>query len=255
MAAELRDVLQRLTDLSEVSKLAKSVLYSTVLKVGKLDYAITEFEVYLDSDPYSHRDNLQINSTCKWYFHRSHGKKYRGGTFKGLDITCGPPGKAGGILIRAISRMTDRKYVDGPCKVVDTILDDLEAQSIYELVSRPEFDLDAFSGGLLALKNSTQNLPQHEVTEAPSWKGHATAVRVGLSDAHPAFRSARLRILSLAAVRSTTKRKGDILRALVEDYGIETAAVIACKSVKQMCAYAADVPPPSKRTRCMLHHT
>ncbi len=38
-------------------------------------------------DPFSHCDAMQ--QTCaQWYFHKT-GGKYRGGTYKGLDVTFG----------------------------------------------------------------------------------------------------------------------------------------------------------------------
>jgi hypothetical protein len=55
-----------------------------------------------------------------WYFHKSRGQ-YRGGSFKGVDITFGHANATGGILIRGIAKPND-ELVDGPSLTVDYLL-------------------------------------------------------------------------------------------------------------------------------------
>ena len=73
---------------------------------GKHEYRILEIEFYqfiekLHPDTFTHCDDMQ-RECGKWYFHRS-GKSFRGGTYKGLDISFGR-GKQGygGVLLRSI---------------------------------------------------------------------------------------------------------------------------------------------------------
>lgn len=99
-------------------------------------YRLTEIEFYLlgkediHCDVFAHCDDLQYETSGNWYFHRSgnnsvEGYKhmtnnekdtkwvcpnpdasYRGGTFKGLDITFAKAQSCfGGILIRSIEEL------------------------------------------------------------------------------------------------------------------------------------------------------
>ncbi len=97
-------------------------------------HPITEIEFYyhdrLHPDPFTHRDPLQL-TTEKWYFHRI-GKSYRGGTFKGLDITFGDNNSFGGILIRSIET-PQGDIIDGSCLCVDYILEKTGFAKVAEL--------------------------------------------------------------------------------------------------------------------------
>jgi len=120
-------------------------LFSNVdLKIGKIKVEIVEIEFYLNDnfhpDPFAHQDEHQ-SSPGKFYFHRQNGKSYKGGTYKGLDITfrlenSGEP-CYGGILIRSIKYKD--QFIEGPCKVVDFILAKTKKENITELIG----DLDA----------------------------------------------------------------------------------------------------------------
>jgi hypothetical protein len=82
-----------------------------------------------------------------WYFHRQNGKAYKGGTYKGLDITIGEIGSpsivdttttttttsttkrqtsrgggAGGLLIRSIMNIATGEIIQGPCRVMNELL-------------------------------------------------------------------------------------------------------------------------------------
>jgi hypothetical protein len=86
-------------------------------------YRFTEVEAYYFSadhpDPYAHRDPLQ-REYARWYFHRT-GGTYRGGSFKGLDLTFGDGAAYFGFLIRGIAAF-DGTLFDGPCVTVNQIL-------------------------------------------------------------------------------------------------------------------------------------
>ena len=75
------------------------VLLASRLRVNDRSVDLCEIEFYLHGDdhpdPFVHRDPMQ-RSFGRWYFHRV-GENYRGGTFKGLDITFGSDGYYGGF--------------------------------------------------------------------------------------------------------------------------------------------------------------
>jgi len=118
---------------------ANVILNHAVLKVNSQNLQITEVEFYyqtslndIHNDPYVHGDDHQLTTEC-FYFHRQNGKSYKGGTFKGLDITFGNGRDTyGGILIRAV--IFGNEYIEGPCKVVDKILELSKCDSINKLV-------------------------------------------------------------------------------------------------------------------------
>eukprot|EP00667_Euglena_gracilis_P017777 EG_transcript_18781 len=102
-----------------------NLLNKMVLVIKETAWRIVEVEVYfhggIHKDPFTHCDEMQSQSGM-WYFHRK-GNSYKGGTFKGLDISIGTPGQAhGGILLRSIENEANGELVEGPCRVVDTIL-------------------------------------------------------------------------------------------------------------------------------------
>lgn len=124
------------------NKLSDILLNKTYIKILNINVRIMEIEFYYyekqsHPDPFTHKDEHQGYSG-KWYFHRQNGKSYKGGTYKGLDITFGSniEGVYGGILIRAI------KYkdilIEGPCKVVDFILNKTKCKTIEKLLEKFE---------------------------------------------------------------------------------------------------------------------
>jgi hypothetical protein len=97
----------------------------------------------------------------QWYFHRA-GKhpnsKYKGGTYKGLDLTFGNPNQYGGILIRAIQSITDQRVIDGPSKVVDEILRLTGVNRIEELVKNISLDVTVEDSLYLKTASSLSHL-------------------------------------------------------------------------------------------------
>ncbi|MGE0786712.1 MAG: hypothetical protein AB7S26_13655 [Sandaracinaceae bacterium] len=94
------------------------------MEIGDARYRIDEVEVYLRDpahpDPFVHGHTAQ-RPPGQFYFHRA-GHGFRGGSFKGVDLTIGEgPDAIGGILIRAIHRAPDEAVV-GPSRVVDALL-------------------------------------------------------------------------------------------------------------------------------------
>ncbi len=128
------------TILDTLKHLAYNLLNTTILYINNVPHRICETEAYYINtfyypDPFIHGDELQKTSG-QWYFHRQNGKKYKGGTFKGLDLTCGNSQDYGGFLIRSIMSMTDNHLIEGPCLVVDYILQLCQCQNIADFVQK-----------------------------------------------------------------------------------------------------------------------
>jgi len=104
--------------------IAERLLNGARLVVGQQSYRLVEIEFYYWSqahpDPFTHRNPIQFH-IGHWYFHRTHGA-YRGGSFKGLDLTFGQGDASGGILIRGLET-PDGTRIDGPSLCVDHLLE------------------------------------------------------------------------------------------------------------------------------------
>src|SRR5205085_6803669 len=81
-------------------------------------------------DPFTHGDPIQVHPG-RWYFHKTAGV-YRGGSFKGVDVTFGDGTARGGILFRGLER-PDGSLIDGPSLLVDHVLTLCGADSVAEL--------------------------------------------------------------------------------------------------------------------------
>jgi len=131
--------------LARFHEIAELLLGRTMLYVAGQPHRFTELELYWTSpehpDPFTHGDPIQ-QQLGVWYFHRS-GQRYRGGTYKGLDIAfgrgaaLGSSAAFGGILIRGVERASDPPaLIDGPCMVVDHLLALTASPAIEDLVGR-----------------------------------------------------------------------------------------------------------------------
>jgi 3-methyladenine DNA glycosylase Mpg len=116
------------------TRIADRLLNGSRLIAGQQTYRLVEVEFYYwsdaHSDPFTHRDPIQF-LIGHWYFHRSRGT-YRGGSFKGLDLTFGDPTSSGGILIRGLETR-DGTLIDGPSLCVDHLLDATGAADVSSL--------------------------------------------------------------------------------------------------------------------------
>lgn len=191
---------------------------------------LCELEIYCDDDPYTHRAPEQVNTTACWYFHRA-GKdgtgKFRGGTFKGLDITCGPKGKAGGILIRAIR--IGGEVIEGPCTVVDRILKITGMESVKEFTESPNYDSRVEHCGMLYLSEREKCGPF-----VMSVNSRRVGLRLQTSEEH---RILKLRCIRLNALDSIKKDKQRIYLDVVEHTGIKRAAKMLGKTERFLSKY------------------
>jgi len=141
-----------------------------LMYIRGVPHRLTELEFYFcgdkHQDVFTHQDELQKTSG-NWYFHKS-GSGYKGGSYKGLDITFGQSGY-GGILIRAIETMSGT-YIEGPSTCVDQILSINRTKNgipeIAEYVDTDTFNRSVFKKGTLYLEK-TDNLEQRAIVAGP----------------------------------------------------------------------------------------
>lgn len=122
--------------------LADYLLNNIVLMIKGCEYRLGEIEFYYTTipedskhkDPFTHQTNLQ-KTRGKWYFHQNPNATYKSGTYKGLDFTIGDGKFAfGGILIRTIQNLKDKSLIEGPCLVVNHILEKFNFKESKEFV-------------------------------------------------------------------------------------------------------------------------
>jgi hypothetical protein len=118
-------------------RIAHPILTATRLEVAGEPFRLTEVEFYYFNpahpDPFSHRQPITLECG-RWYFHRS-GDSYRGGSFKGLDLTFGDGSSYSGMLIRSLASEAD-VLIDGPSLCVDHLLKKTKAADVAELDRR-----------------------------------------------------------------------------------------------------------------------
>lgn len=106
-------------------RIAQRLLYGCRLVANGVPLRIIETEAYYHGpgheDPFAHCDPVQL-TPGRWYFHRT-GGQYRGGSFKGLDLSFGDRAlnAYGGMLIRGVM-LPDGTVIDGPSLTVDYLL-------------------------------------------------------------------------------------------------------------------------------------
>ncbi len=153
------------------TRIAERLLNGCRLIVGGAAHRFIEVEMYYydtaHPDPFTHREQLQ-KECGRWYFHRTRGE-YRGGSFKGVDVTFGDGTAFGGVLIRGIE-LPDGTVIDGPSLCVDHLLDSTGAADVATLdkaiANRPVWDT-----------SSPVHVEEAAVEQRPLYR----SARVGLS--------------------------------------------------------------------------
>ncbi|MBW4508460.1 MAG: hypothetical protein KME64_18375 [Scytonematopsis contorta HA4267-MV1] len=141
MSNHFNSILQKANNLSDIysannwfTQIAEYLLNSFYLIVESELHRLAEIEFYCYAqqhpDLFTHRDSLQLNYG-RWYFHRN-GGQYKGGSFKGLDLTFGDSIFYGGILIRSLE-LPDGRLICGPSLCVDYLLEKTNALSVANL--------------------------------------------------------------------------------------------------------------------------
>lgn len=193
-------------------------LLAAELVAGGTPLRVAEVEHYADADPFAHRHPVQA-FPARWYFHRV-GPAYRGGTYKGLDLTAGDGTRRAGLLLRAVGH-PDGTRTDGPSRLVNLLLTLTGSGTVAEL--------DAVIGERSAWDESS---PVHLRPASPPAGVLATA-RVGLglkrfrpAPGHPAVRWLARRERYLTDPRRTRTGKPQVALRLLED-GLGAAEVAA----------------------------
>jgi hypothetical protein len=188
--------------MSDFYDIANTLLNERALLIKDEIHYIAELEIYINSeqhpDPYVHQHPEQTKQG-NFYFHRGSTKpdaKYKGGTFKGVDLTYGESSPQGdtyaGILIRSLLS-EDGKLITGPCNVVNHILSMYKVDSIEELVSSG-IDFSSDKGNLSFLHNKHDLLL---VTVPDQKKSLFEGPRIGLGDKDPVWRDKLYRYTSI----------------------------------------------------------
>lgn len=161
-------------------------------------------------DPFAHCDPVQLTAG-RWYFHRT-GGAYRGGSFKGLDLTFGDGRAFGGMLFRGV-QSPDGSVIDGPSLTVDHLL---------KLTGHPSVkSLDVAMGEQPAWQpGPLQLVASPELEQRPVLK----CLRVGLTlkrrtfkDRDPAFAFLFRNYRYLSDPKRTAKGKTHMVLPLIAD--------------------------------------
>jgi hypothetical protein len=196
--------------------IANNLFNKSLFMINNSSYRITEIEFYLHYDShkdiYTHR-HIDQSVPCKFYFHKQ-GKTntYKGGTYKGLDITFGLKNNNtnsvvyGGILIRAIQNIVDKTEIIGPCKVVDKILELNGVSTIESMVQKIENLSATKKSSLYLIVDEKNQLEEKTITVSP---------RVGLSFGYPNYVLRNYRYLINA--KTNDKYKSAVVINLYKD--------------------------------------
>lgn len=159
----------------QFERIATELFLNQTFMINGTPHRFTEMEFYLNGgnhpDDFAHDDPIQ-KQTGSFYFHKMNGK-YKGGSFKGMDVTFAHDGFYGGILIRGIQKLTaPRVIVDGPSLVVDHILKTCGAENITQLV-------DTMMTGLAVC--DLNNMIHIEPAQKCGTRTVCTSARIGLT--------------------------------------------------------------------------
>ena len=193
------------------ASIATHLLGACRLSVAGVLHRLVEIELYFDGeqhrDPFAHRHPEQARPG-HWYFHRI-GESFRGGSFKGVDLTCGDGDACGGILIRSLEQ-PDGRLVVGPSLCVDHLLVTTGTSSIATLTA-------AIAGRSVFDRGSPLHLVDDDARDVTIFR----TARVGLSlkrhnDALAVDRLSRP-YRFLTEPRRVTKGRAELIAALLSD--------------------------------------
>lgn len=189
--------------------IADALLNRTRWVIAGRPHRIAEVEFYFrgpeHDDPFTHGDPIQVHAG-RWYFHKTAGM-YRGGSFKGVDVTFGDGVARGGILIRG-AETPDGHLIDGPSLLVDHLLRLCHQKSV-----------SAFDQEIAERLVWDPTNPMYLAEAEGSGKPVTVSARVGLSlrragpgSTKPAYLTREYRFLT--EPRAITKGKPHLVMAL-----------------------------------------
>ena len=190
---------------TEFTKIANKLMNQTKLISGQNSYRICEIEFYLNSkthaDQYTH-DNPDQATYGKWYFHKTSKGNYRGGTFKGLDLTLGDKEKYCGILIRSIYDLNAKKMIGGPCNSVNELIAQHGASNVKEFMAKDnkQSPLSAIENDCIKIRDCDFEKGEGGTEEQKEALYYGP--RYGLSDKYPVWEKAKYRyVIKLRLVK------------------------------------------------------
>jgi 3-methyladenine DNA glycosylase Mpg len=175
-----------------LSRVADSLLnkHQVLVPVGDEvhEFRICEVEFYVKNeshnDEYTHQDDHQM-SYGKWYFHRTKSGNYKGGTYKGVDLTLGEDGTHFGVLIRSLYDTENEDFIEGPCRCVNKILELNTCKNVGDYMDERTDPPSARSTKNFHIKRC-RGLEKHDVYTGP---------RIGLSNKYPDFKEKAYRFV------------------------------------------------------------
>lgn len=203
---------------------ARRLLFQAELIAAGQPCLLLELEFYWHApdhpDPFCHRHPLQLQH-ARWYFHRL-GAAYRGGSFKGLDVTFSDGRHYGGILLRGL-QLPDGTCVSGPSRLVDTILQLTHCRSVAALDARLHSYTAEQPGAPLFLRATSDPIRSAELYATP---------RVGLTLRRDRASPAGLRFFArpyrfLTAPRALAAGRPQLVLAL-HLQGVSPTGIHAC---------------------------
>lgn len=198
-----------LSEPDQIFKLPIIFLNGANLIIGQSLCKICEIELYyyshdtkivngflLGPDSYVHQDPLQL-TFGQVYFHRS-GNSYRGGNYKGMDLTFSGKNVYFSILVRTIQNLSTGDVISGPCLVVNHILELLNYQSINDLVKAAGGGINFLTPNQFIYLQSVKECSKEPILYGP---------RVGLSDKYPQFKMLPYRFVASYSFKHIKKQK------------------------------------------------
>lgn len=195
-------------DCDLLTDIARSLLNKHRLIDGDRKYRICEIEFYVKTeghpDHYVHCSPDQATHG-KWYFHRTKAGNYKGGTYKGLDLTFGKEDEDNpiyfSVLIRSLYSEDDDTMTEGPCKIVNMILANHDCKDVNEYMEGRADPLSARSTKNFHIKRC-KGLKKYDI-----WCG----ARIGLSEKYEDYQYKMYRYVIMKDRISKKKRSLEFL--------------------------------------------
>jgi len=177
---------KNLTIHDKFKELSDYLLNQCVLNINGIKYRLTEIEFYYRDnnhmDEYTHKNDEQLEYE-KIYFHKmQNGFTYKGGTFKGMDISLGDKinKKYYGVLIRSMYNAEKDEFIEGPCNCVNKLLELHNFINVKDFMNSRNEKLIDLCDANESVKLEACNLQKEIVYYGP---------RIGLSkDKYPEYR-------------------------------------------------------------------
>jgi 3-methyladenine DNA glycosylase Mpg len=158
-------------------------------------YRLCEIEMYYKNrsdhnDEYVHGHQDQLKH-AHFYFHRYHNGTYKAGTYKGMDITFGNENVYFGVLVRSIEDLDTGEFTEGPCRVVNKLLESFQVNNVKELFAThfPSLQQISVDNPRLQLSSGVTTASQSPILSTLTEEKVYRGPRIGLSDKFPLFKN------------------------------------------------------------------